>query len=381
MEEKQKKILIVASQSPYPTYHGGAFDVFEKLKGIKEIGLSIDLVITTKNKIDLDSQDFIKKYVDDLFIVERKNRLLDLFLREPIQYTSRTKLKNINFDKSYDYVLLESEFLSSILLNKTLKYNELIFRVHNNESYYFRQLAKSTNNFFKKIYYLSDSLKTRRITYKLLDRADKIWYISNKEFEESQYKRKAIFLPPPINDHFIKNESQNKTVLFIGSLFMTNNIQGLDWFLEKIHPELITLYEDYKLIIAGSTGDIDEERIKNKYKGLAKVEIYLNQKSLNDFYTQSSIFINPMFFGSGVKLKSINAIVKGMLLLSTDVGAEGIGLSNEMYLKANNEEEFLLAIKKSFDMEINVKQNIIDKAQDYLKSIHYMKILKQELYE
>lgn len=372
-----KKILIVTTQSPYPTHHGGAFDVFEKLIGIKKLGFTIDLVITTKFLIKDDDKLFLKKIVNKLYIVERKNKILDLFSLYPIQYKSRINLKKIVFNDYYNHVLLESEFLSSILLNKTLNYGKLYFRVHNNESYYFRQLAASTNNLIKKIYYLVDSFKINKVTNSLLVKADRIWYISNKEYEESKYKSKAIFLPPPINEKFKINENYSKTVLFVGSLFMENNIQGLDWYLENIHEKLLKKHIDYKLIIAGSSGSIQVNQLKNKYAHLKSVELYLNKKSLADLYDKSSIFINPMFFGSGVKLKSINSIVNGMLLVSTDVGVEGIGLTESMYLKANNKEDFLNQISLAFNNKN--KNKMIKDAQEYLKSINYLNILKNEL--
>lgn len=378
----QKNVLIVASQSPYPTYHGGAFDVFEKLKGINSLGFSIDLVITTKFEIKQEHHTYMKQFVDNLYIVQRKNRVVDLLKTKPIQYTSREKLREIELKKEYDFVLLESEYLSSILENKTLIYKKILFRVHNNETYYFKQLANSSNNIFKKIYYWLDALKIKKVTDDILERADRIWYISNKELEQSSYSEKSIFLPPPINETFSKNESNNHTILFIGSLFMENNVQGLDWFLKEIHPHIIEKYSDYKLIIAGSTGEESEEKFRNKYSKIEKVQLFLNQKSLEQFYEQSNVFINPMFYGSGVKLKSINSLVKGLLLLSTDVGAEGIGLKeNEMYIKANSKNEFLSAVDYIFDMSANDRQVVIKKAQDYLESIHYLKILKDELDE
>lgn len=52
----------------------------------------------------------------------------------------------------------------------------------------------------------------------------------------------------------------------------------------------------------------------------------MNQVQLEEVYNKATVFINPMFFGSGVKLKSINALVNGLLLVSTKVGTEGIGL-------------------------------------------------------
>lgn len=375
-----KRILVVCSQSPYPTHHGGAFDVFERIKGLKSLNYQIDLVITTKFEIEPLDYQVMESFINNIFVVERKNKWRDLFSFYPLQYNSRKKLLDIKFDIVYDYVILESEFLGSILKNTSLKYRKLIVRVHNNEAYYFKQLAKSTNNWFKKIYYLTDSFKLSRLTDYVLKVTDRIWYISQKEYEESNFKSKSIFLPPPINSEFLKQSLDNQTVLFIGSLFMANNTQGLDWFLENIHPRLISQYPTYKFIIAGSSGDVNKAYLEKKYGQLSRVQFLMNQVQLEEVYNKATVFINPMFFGSGVKLKSINALVNGLLLVSTKVGTEGIGLTkNKMYLEGEDINEFLGQIKIIFKMPLEEKQTIIQQAQDYLKEIHYLKIIKNEL--
>jgi len=377
----KKKILLVCSQSPFPTFHGGAFDVFERLKGLSQLGNSIDLVITTKIKINEDDIREIKKYAENIIICKRENKIIDLFSTNPLQYKSREGLSKIRISELfYDIVILESEYLFSIINNKTLKYNKLIVRIHNNESQYFKQLAKSTLNILKKLYYYSDAIKTKFLTENVLKKADRLWYISNKELDSSLYANKSIWMPPPINSEFKINNNTNNTLLFIGSLFMDNNTQGLDWFINNVHPILINKYENYKLIVVGGTGDLDKNQLIKKYSKYSKIELYLNQKNLDAFYEKSTAFINPMFHGSGVKLKSINAIVNGLPLISTEIGAEGIGLTeNKMFLKANSTEEFIYAIDYLFNTDHNNKEMIIDSAQKYLKTNHYTNILKKEL--
>jgi polysaccharide biosynthesis protein PslH len=378
----KQNILIVCSQSPYPTFHGGAFDVFERIKGIRNLGHNIDLVIVSKTNILQNHLDEIKKYSDKVYLVKRENKISDLISLKPLQYNSRKKIQNITFETTYDKIILESEYLFSIINNKTLKYNKLIVRIHNNEFQYFKQLAKSTSNILKKLYYYSDAFKTKFLTESVLKKADKLWYISNKELSGSLYINKAIWMPPPINSTFKKNNKINNTLLFVGSLFMDNNVQGLDWFISNVHPILINKYENYKLIIVGGTGDLDKSLVINKYSKYDKVELYLNQQNIDSFYEQATAFINPMFFGSGVKLKSINAIVNGLPLISTEIGAEGIGLiENKMFLKANNTDEFLNAVDFLFNISHCDREMIIENAQKYLKANHYTNILKKELNE
>lgn len=375
-----KKILIVCNQSPYPTYHGGAFDMFERLKGISLLGHQVDVVITTKYSLSDIAYNEIKKYANSIYIADRKNKVIDLFSVKPLQYESRNKLKDIVFKEVYDSIILESEFVAAILDNQTLKYKKLVVRVHNNEAQYFNHLAKSTRNIFKKIYYYSDAFKTKQITNRVLEQADRIWYISNKELENSGFIAKSLFMPPPINSPFKMNLNLNKTILFVGSLFMDNNIHGLDWYLKEVHPYLVKKYKDYKLIIAGGTGSVLIEKLKLKYEQQESIDVFFNVKDLDELYNSATIFINPMFFGSGVKLKSINAIVNGLPLVSTDIGAEGIGLEeNEMYLRANSVSEFLNSIDIIFNMDIEERVHLVRRAQDYLEEIHYLKTLKNEL--
>lgn len=378
----KQNILIVCSQSPYPTFHGGAFDVFERIKGISNLGHNIDLVIVSKTPILQNHLDEIKKYTNQVYFIKRENKISDLFSLKPLQYNSRKKIQNITFETAYDKIILESEYLFSIINNKTLKYNKLIVRIHNNESQYFKQLAKSTSNILKKLYYYSDAFKTEFLTKSVLKNADRLWYISNKELQSSLHFNKAVWMPPPINSEFKINKKKNNTLLFVGSLFMENNIHGLDWFICNVHPIMIEKYDDYKLIIVGATGDLDKDQLIKKYSKNNKVELFLNQQNIDSFYEQATAFINPMFYGSGVKLKSINAIVNGLPLISTEIGAEGIGLiENKMFLKADNTNEFVDVIDFIFNVNQNDREMIIDNAQKYLKMNHYTNILKKELNE
>ena len=85
---------------------------------------------------------------------------------------------------------------------------------------------------------------------------------------------------------------------------MPNNIEALEWYLNNVHTRFIE-DTDYKLIIVGGTGDLGEAYFENKFKKLNKVEYYLNAKDLQPYYASATVFINPMFHGAGVKLKTI----------------------------------------------------------------------------
>src|SRR5690606_33772091 len=114
---------------------------------------------------------------------------------------------------------------------------------------------------------------------------------------------------------FIKPMVKEKyTVVFMGSLFMQNNIYGLDWYLKNVHPLLVSQLPDYHLYIVGSLKE-ENVNIQNKYTNLQNVSIIINAECLSEYYQKAQVFINPMFHGSGVKVKSVNALVNGVPLV------------------------------------------------------------------
>lgn len=380
MNQNPKKVLIAIGFQPYPTLFGGAVDVWERIVGLVSLGHIVDIVFTEKSKPSINDLNWIQGIVNQVFFVQRNNSWKQLFSNQPLQVLSRAAFKNVSFDATYDFVILEGEFCASIIDNPSLNYNKLIVRIHNDESYYFDQLKESVTSFKEKIYYSLEAPKIRTYSKRVLDQADRLWYISSDEFKRSKYSSKSIFLPVPINDEFIDFQSvHSNEVLFVGSLFMPNNIFALDWFLTQIHPELISR-ENYKFVVVGAVkSDEEKDRILKKYAKFQKVEFHFNEKNLSVFYKKAKVFINPMFHGSGVKIKSVMALVNALPLVSTTVGAEGIGLTDDMFWKANDKQTFLEALNEIFELPENQLQNKVDAAQHFLKSNHYLKVLNCEM--
>lgn len=381
----KKKILVVSPFFPYPALFGGTFDIWERIKGLKKIGYSIDLLYTDKQiNQNIKNVNHVKLYIDDIYSVKRRNKIAQLFSTKPLQVISRKGLEKVHLEKKYYAIILESENVGSVLNNKHLTTNYKFIRVHNNESVYFKGLAKSSSNIFSKLYFYQESIKYKKYSSNVFSKADRLWFISTKE--EANYRKKnynldnSIHLPAPINATFVNRKLDNQYILFIGSLFMNNNLEGIIWYLNNIHNIICKSFPDYKLIICGSTGRYTEEHFTKKFEKYNNVKLFFNLLDLEEVYNSASIFINPMLNGAGVKLKSINAIVNGLPIITTKIGAEGIGLLEEkMYYLANSEEDYIEAIKKIFNSDINKTKVMVQNAQQFLKNRNYINILEREL--
>jgi glycosyltransferase involved in cell wall biosynthesis len=72
--------------------------------------------------------------------------------------------------------------------------------------------------------------------------------------------------------------------------------------------------------------------------GVAKLG-YL--ENLDDAYAAADIVINPTQFGTGLKIKSIEALGQSKILVSTPAGSEGLESgANEAFLIAHDSDEF-----------------------------------------
>jgi hypothetical protein len=89
-----------------------------------------------------------------------------------------------------------------------------------------------------------------------------------------------------------------------------------------------------------------------------------------------------MLHGAGVKLKTINAVVNGLPIVSTTKGSEGIGLiDNEMFIRADDAETFYKGILNFFEMKEEDRIEMVVNSQKYLKGNSYLNIMRNEFKE
>lgn len=379
----KKNILIVANDFPYPPNHGGRVDIYEKICSLKSLGFNITLIATVKTipyKEDIKHMEIICEHI---FLINRTSSFLSLFSRLPYQVTTRANNKNLKRIKTlitninFIYIILEGHYVYG-LLAKLLKTNvdkKIFMRVHNNEEKYFRELSYAENSFVKSMFYKLESLKFKFFEKKIFseDKISKLLHISYEEFQLYNHKYphlENIFLPASVNINDMKEYTLKESpyVLFIGSMFMANNIEGLKWFLENIHIKLIKRFDNYKFIIAGNTKGINKKKTLGFLKLYTHIEFHDSPKTLDYLYNKSMIFINPMLSGAGVKLKTINAIKEALPVISTIVGNEGTGLQNNKNIMVSNNTDSYLKYISILIKDENKRKFLVANAQKFLKN-------------
>lgn len=111
---------------------------------------------------------------------------------------------------------------------------------------------------------------------------------------------------------------QFKFNLFLGALDWFPNQQGLLWFIDSVWPDVKAKVPEASLHIAGRNASTT---LANKIASAC--DYYGEVDDTRKFISDKSICIVPLFAGSGLKIKIIEALAAGKVVVTTPIGAEG----------------------------------------------------------
>ena len=133
-------------------------------------------------------------------------------------------------------------------------------------------------------------------------------------------------------------------ILFIGTLTWEPNIDGLLWFLENCWSIIKEHHPDVKLVIGGKSPDRRLLEWANRDSAIA-IPGFIEDPE--HYFTQARVFIAPLRFGSGMKVKVLNAMYRGIPTVTTDIGTEGLEVEDGVHVAVGNEPtEFIARVEK-----------------------------------
>ena len=156
---------------------------------------------------------------------------------------------------------------------------------------------------------------------KAISRADIIWAITRREknhyLEMLNGEQPRVCAVRHLTTYKpISYKGSKKRVVMVGS-DNTLNIEGLAWFLNHVWPNVEI--DSAELIVAGTLC-----RAKNLLPESDRVTYYGLFDEEEDVYRLGNVFINPMQAGTGLKIKTLEALAHGKVVLSTREGACGL---------------------------------------------------------
>lgn len=279
-----------------------------------------------------------------------KKRIVDyiigslLFLRNNFFGLTPRKVKYIlSIAHDYDYVFIDRSVFG--IIAKKLKshgYNgRIITFFHNVEVAYFKAKMQKYNPLQRLILNCVDN--NDRFSCQFSDKIITLNVRDTQEIEK-QYKRQSdVIVPIAFKDSYIKNNiskieltNHKLECLFLGTYFPPNN-EGIIWFIKNVLPHV-----DIKLTIVGKGM---AQLQKDEPIVMQNIEIVSDAPSLLEYFEEADVMILPIFNGSGMKVKTCEALMYAKNIIASNEALEGYELDyNKMGAKCNTEEEFISAI-------------------------------------
>ncbi|OBG18574.1 glycosyl transferase family 1 [Mycolicibacterium celeriflavum] len=115
--------------------------------------------------------------------------------------------------------------------------------------------------------------------------------------------------------------------VFIGLLSLPHNEDGVRSFLTDVWPTVLTRIPKARLRIIGRDCSPELTEAVGRFGGSVSLEGYVDD--LTEVLCSAAGLINHLRFGSGIKLKVIEALGRGLPVISTSVGADGFATGGE----------------------------------------------------
>lgn len=368
------RFLQLTRKFPYPPIDGESLNLSNFNRLLVEKGHSLDLLSfnTIKHYFDIQKLPQQHNYyntINDIYLDNRvkvKDAFINLFSSSPYHITRfiskefEQKLIDILSNNKYDFILVESLNLVPYL-SIIRKYSKakIILRAHNVEYEIWERITSNTKNLIKRFYTKYLTKKLKKYELEEVNHFDILLTVTSRDlsiYRKNGFKGKGIVVPAGISSTGYKPTPIKGTkpleLSFLGSLDWMPNIEGVNWFLDNCWQDILIKAPETKLHIAGRNTPNSIFALRNN-----NITIHGEVENAIDFLNSYPVMIVPLLSGGGMRLKILEALALGRVIITTSIGLEGIdAVDNKDVLIADTPKEFIEKVLFCIDNEKKMKE-------------------------
>jgi glycosyltransferase involved in cell wall biosynthesis len=338
-----KNILVLLPRVPYPQVDGASKANFQFISGLASSGYHVTAICIAPKKEETHLEEFKQHAkIHEAFFVDRPTtekwkafKLLYNFLKSPLkpvtyfhffdhQLTSFINLKRSE-KQFYEIIAITPHCVIPLLKMNT----SYIYRSENVEYELWEQSKTATKNLLKKIFFNLQEILVRKLEKRIIQNSKLTLTISNED------KEKYIKLSPrssiemiPMSFHFPPPipyvEKERIELFYLGKLDWQPNLDGLVWFLKEVWPNLNQeAHHKLHLTIAGSGNPTTIKNVILQMPKNTNITFLGRIEKIEEHYKHSDLVVAPIFYGSGTRIKILEASLFGRPCLSTQLGFQG----------------------------------------------------------
>jgi len=334
-----KTLLFITPELPYPAQSGG------KLKSLKLLqALAERYHVTLACPLKMDDVRHVEEFHaispcrdhlhHEVYIPRSPGNLAMSYLRRIPLNVQRTHSEQLQTNieaiaGEHDIIFLDHYEVYSYLPKAYQGFT--IYHAHNAYFKMWERYAQLPGNPAMRLVAYVEAMRVKKYEAAVASHTDLTFAAPN----DAQELRAAGVSPDKLHDTFHLGDDQQlklpdlryadtqKKLMYVGFLGWEPNAQGLLWFIEYVWPQLVERHPDLRFDIVGKGPD---ERLQKAVAPWSGITLKGFVPDLQEIYRNSRVSVAPLLFGSGMKVKVLDAMARGMPTVTTSVGAEGIEL-------------------------------------------------------
>lgn len=346
---KKYNIVVTTSRFPYPLEKGDKLRAFFQIKELAK-SFNIHLLSISDKEIEPNSIKELEKYCADVkvYVLPKwksfLNTALSIFSNKPFQvgyFYSRkinkaiqTYLTDLKPDHIYCQLLRSAEYVKDYHdCSKTIDYMDALSKGIE------RRIDKA--KWFEKWFYVKEHKRLVIYESLLFDFFENKTIISEQDRDLIFHKdrKKISVIPNGVGPSFFEEVAIEKKfdLLFTGNMSYPPNIEAAEILINQILPKLKTTHKQVSVLISGTS---PHQRVLDLASNNVTISGWVDD--IRESYASSKVFIAPMFIGTGLQNKLLEAMAMKMPCITTNLANNALqATAGDNIFIANSIAEFV----------------------------------------
>jgi hypothetical protein len=354
----EKNLHIVCLDVPWPADYGGAIDMMNRIKTLHKLNVKIHLHYFSYNERGTPNE--LNQFCQSIHVYERENIQKGFSLKTPYIIASRVNenlVTRLNED-SYP-ILLEGIHCTGIIPHLNSQGRKIVVRMHNEESIYYKELARAESSWWKKMYFYHESRLLRKYGHHLPKEcvyacvSENDMHVLKDDYELDRVNFLATF---PAWQEVKGQEGQGTMCLYHGNLAVPENEEAALWLLCNVFTKARVPF-----VIAGKKPTKRLQKAAHLCQHTCLVADP-TETEMSDLVAKAHIHVLPCFNKSvtGIRLKLLHTLFEGRHCVVNEPMVSGTGLEAACHV-GNNAQAFASIILQLYHQPFTREEIILRK--------------------
>ncbi len=352
MEKQKPRLAVLASRFPFPVEKGDKLRLYHQLKQLAP-DFDIYLFALIDEPLSDDVVREVDRYCKKVFIyhdrISSRNyrvvrHFMDLwpaqvryFYSADIHQCFLKDFYSINADVVYCQLYRMAPYLSGIQAPKVLDVMDSFASIATLH-------ADHSRWWYDRIFWNRENKLIKHFETEILNQFDHFTVISERDADalNFQSRENVSIVRNGIDVHYFQTYPDSKRkpaydMAFIGNLDYKPNREGVRYLIKEILPLFRQNNHKIKILIGGKGA----ENLKRIYGEVPEISFHGWYDDIREAYYSSRIFVVPLFLGSGMQNKVLEALACELPVICTSHVINGMPMLEDNVNIANRPEEFL----------------------------------------